>query len=209
MIKPHKAKLCFSLCRDSSAFTYSQPDTKHARFLCLPFFLFPLYHFHRATFIQRLLLLLPCWEYPLLFLTVCDIKWSRRREGCSEWGSVSAVRQASVTVSTPVCCGGIHTWQINPCALSAAHSAHVKSSAPCRDWGDILERQPHCGKPFHSETRREEAMASGRSNEFGDLKTRRKSGDNTGRLMKGKRRDTNKAANETDASTCCDLFLFI
>lgn len=27
--------------------------------------------------------------------------------------------------------------------------------------------------------------------------------------MKGKRRDTNKAVNETDASTCCDLSLFI
>lgn len=52
-------------------------------------------------------------------------------------------------------------------------------------------------------------MESGRPNELRDLENRRKKGDNIGRLMKGKRRDTNKEANETDASTCCDLFLFI
>lgn len=52
-------------------------------------------------------------------------------------------------------------------------------------------------------------MESGRPNEWRDLENKRKKEDKTGRLMKGKRRDTNKAANETDASTCCDLFLFI
>lgn len=64
----------------------------------------------------------------------------------------------------------------------------------------------HYTQKQHIERKRWRAASP---NEWRDLENKRKKEDKTGRLMKGKRRDTNKAANETDASTCCDLFLFI
>lgn len=89
---------------------------------------------------------------PPLSLRRCDIKCRRRLEGCSKRGFTSSVRQASVTVCTPVWCGGIHTWQINPCALSATHSIYVKSRTACKGRGDIFQRQIHCEEPLRSET---------------------------------------------------------
>lgn len=77
-------------------------------------------------------------------------------------------------------------------------------------WGDISERQTHCWKPLLSETTVQRGGDRERQHLMnGEMWKTAERGDKTGSLMKGKRRDTNKAANETDASTCCDLFLFI
>lgn len=137
------------------------------------------------------------------FHAACVIKRIQRE------GSDSTVSQASVTVSTPVCRWGIHTRQINPYALSAAHSAHVKSSTPCRDWGDISERQTERQTLWGTITLRNNIRKWKLELMTGVWETGERREDKPGRLMKGKLRDTNKAANETDASTCCDLFLFI
>lgn len=152
------ADFSISLSWDPSPFTYFHPDTVHifSPYLSHPpslprALLFPQGHIHTSSSSIANRPLFPCclWH---------QVQY-RRREGSIELGSVSAVRQASVTVSTPVWCWGIHTWQINPHALSAAHNAHVKSSTLYRGWGDIFERHTRCGKPLHWETtHREEAM---------------------------------------------------
>lgn len=108
--------------------------------------------------------------------TACDIKCNWRLEGSRKKAFHGAVRGASVTVSTPVWCGGIHTWQINPCALSATHSAHVKSSALCRVRGDILERQTHCGEVVTFRNNTGGDRERGKPNEWRDWENRRKRG---------------------------------
>lgn len=139
VITPHEADFSISLCWDPSPFTYFHPDTMHIVSPYLSLSLPP--SLSVVTGLHPHLLL---YREPPLFSPPPPVTSSAARDVRDpvSKASVSAVRRASVTVSTPVWCWGIHIWQINPYALPP-HIVLMSKVVRCVETGVTFSKDRH------------------------------------------------------------------